>query len=253
MKQHYTYAECYRILDVNPVCSRDELRRAYKLQIHHWHPDKFADKSAEKNTADDKIKCITTAHQQLVIYYREHGKLPLPETADAPRKLPQPEVKERKRAPINHSTQHSTRHSTQRSRQPPRPANKSSGIAPILGAMIVVVVLVWFYAPSEQLEPGLKQVKPLTVSNSNKAETLSIAAQPVLAQQLVTAPVVAEEFITYGSSIGEVISIQGTPTSTEGDTWYYAESELHFEAGKVVSWRHAGDSRLKTGITTKIP
>ena len=249
MKQHYTYAECYRILDVNPVCSRDELRRAYKLQIHHWHPDKFADKSAEKNTADDKIKCITTAHQQLVIYYREHGKLPLPETADAPRKLPQPEVKERKRAPVDHST----RHSTQRSRQPPRSVKKSSGIAPILGAMIIAVVLFWFYAPSEQLEPGLKQVKPLTVSSSNKAEALPISVQPGLAQQSVTATVVAEEFITYGSSIGEVINIQGAPTSTEGDTWYYAESELYFEAGKVVGWRHAGDSRLKTGITTKIP
>ena len=104
MQQRYTYAECYRILDVNPACSWDELRRAYKVQIHLWHPDKFADKTAEKAAADDKIKGITTAHQQLVVFYREHGKLPASEVVVAPRKLPQPERKRpRAAAPSNRS------------------------------------------------------------------------------------------------------------------------------------------------------
>jgi hypothetical protein len=221
---------------VSPACSWDELRRAYKVQIHQWHPDKFADKTAEKATANDKIKGITTAHQQLVVFYREHGKLPEPEAAAAPRKLPQPERK-RPRAAATSNRPHHTATS-----------KKRSGIMPIVAGIIIIVNVFWFLAPGDDFEPPVTHAKPLTTAITADAENL--LAQSVATPTEAAAEIDAE-FITYGSSIGEVISIQGAPTLDEGDTWYYADSELYFEDGKVIGWRHAPGSKLKTGIALK--
>lgn len=235
MQQRYTYAECYRILDVNPACSWDELRRAYKVQIHLWHPDKFADKTAEKAAADDKIKGITTAHQQLVVFYREHGKLPAAEVVVTPRQLPQPERKRpRAAAPSNRS------HHTPTSK-------KKSGIMPILVSIIIIVNVFWFLAPGDDYPTPVTRAKPLTTAITADAENLPTQSVPIPTE----AAEIDAEFITYGSSIGEVISIQGVPTMDEGNTWYYAESELYFEDGKVTGWRHAPGSKLKTGIALK--
>lgn len=237
MQQRYTYAECYRILDVDPACSWDELRRAYKVQIHQWHPDKFADKTPEKAAANDKIKSITTAHQQLVMFYREHGRLPELEVAVAPRNLPQPERKRpRATSPSNRTHQTATR-------------NKNSGIMPILVGIIIIVNVYWFLAPDEDYQTPATHAKPLTTAIT--PETENLPAQSVATPTEVEAPEIDDEFITYGSSIGEVISIQGAPTLDMGDTWYYAESELYFENGKVTGWRHAPGSKLKTGIALK--
>ena len=237
MQQRYTYAECYRILDVNPACSWDELRRAYKVQIHQWHPDKFADKTAEKAAADDKIKGITTAHQQLVVFYREHGRLPESEVVVAPRNLPQPERKRPRAAPPSNRSHHTATR------------KRKSGIMPILVSIIIIVNVFWFLAPGDDYQTPVTRAKPLTTAITPDAENLP--TQSVLTPTEAEAPEIDDEFITYGSSIGEVISIQGAPTLDEGNTWYYAESELYFEDGKVTGWRHAPGSKLKTGIALK--
>lgn len=242
MKKRYSYAECYRILEIDPSCSWDELRRAYRLQIQKWHPDKFADSSPQKTAADDKIKCITTANQQLAVYYRQHGKLPEPETAAAARKLPQPEATRSRPANTYKSTV------TSATKKPP----SRSSVMPFMAVMIIILIVFMYFAPEDDFAPLQLAAKAshlsvpatsATVHDKSPAAESTVPAEPV-----ATVP---EEFITYGSTIGEVISIQGAPTRDEGDIWYYAESELYFENGKVIGWRHAPDSKLKTGIAVQ--
>ncbi|MDQ1363867.1 MAG: hypothetical protein QG652_1729 [Pseudomonadota bacterium] len=238
MKKRYAYTECYRILDVNPACSWDELRRAYKHQIQKWHPDRFADKTAEKEAADDKIKRITAAHQQLVAYYRQHGKLPAPETEPVPQKLPQPDV-----VHVHAAT------SPVRSR-PAAKIQKKSGVMPVVGGLIIIGILFWLYTQSDDLiDSEYTSNKP----NKSSVQTKNSGYEEGQYEQAgengsITVEPVTGKFITYGSSIGEVISIQGPPDKDEGDIWYYGDSELYFEKGKVTGWKHISGSGLKTGI-----
>ncbi|MGB7541249.1 MAG: hypothetical protein WBM28_04435 [Burkholderiales bacterium] len=48
-----------------------------------------------------------------------------------------------------------------------------------------------------------------------------------------------------GSTLGEVYSVQGVPTLTQGDTWYYGRSEIRFNHGKVASWEEHPENPLR--------
>lgn len=240
MKKRYAYAECYRILDVDPACSWDELRRAYKLQIQKWHPDRFADKTAEKDAADDKIKRITAAHQQLVAYYRRHGKLPPPETEPAPQKLPRPDR-------VRPNAAASSDWPKQTAKNEPK-----SNILPIMGGILLIAVLFWFNSPNNELSSPKsvrKEPAKTAIQKDLSNEEYPLHEQTVTAE-IPTAPK-DEKFVTYGSSIGEVISIQGPPSQSEGDIWYYGDSELYFKDGVVIGWKHMPGSKLRTGVVNK--
>lgn len=53
------------------------------------------------------------------------------------------------------------------------------------------------------------------------------------------------EYFTYGSTLGEVVLIQGPPDKTIGDVWFYGESEIHFEDGLVIEWLRTANNPLK--------
>ena len=63
MKRKYSYDECYRILNTKPNCSWDELRKAYKIQIQKWHPDRFQEGTSKKDAAEEKIKDINRSEE----------------------------------------------------------------------------------------------------------------------------------------------------------------------------------------------
>ncbi|MFP5504586.1 MAG: hypothetical protein ACLGH6_00150, partial [Gammaproteobacteria bacterium] len=46
-------------------------------------------------------------------------------------------------------------------------------------------------------------------------------------------------FFTRGDTPGRVIEVQGIPTRTSGDLWFYGDSEVYFENGVVASWQSA--------------
>lgn len=241
MIKRYAYADCYKILDVEPTCSWDELRRAYKLQIQKWHPDKFAENTTEKDAANDKIKRITTANQQLVAYYRRHGKLPAPETEPSQRKLPRPDYSQSvKSETVNYSQAKSFS------------SKKKSGLFPVFSGLIVIGFLFWYYSPEirQAQRKTAEKINPVSANaSSNTANQQDQYSQSALSQEpQQTGNSDNEKFITYGTTIGEVISIQGAPTHDEGNTWYYDDSELYFENGVVIGWKHMPGSKLKTSV-----
>jgi hypothetical protein len=52
-------------------------------------------------------------------------------------------------------------------------------------------------------------------------------------------------FFTYGDTPGKVFEVQGVPTRTVGDIWFYGKSEVHFNKGTVVSWYNSPTHPLK--------
>jgi curved DNA-binding protein CbpA len=253
MKQMYSYEDCYKILNQRDKCSWSELRKTYKLLIQKCHPDRFKEGTAEKNAAEEKIKELNKAYQQLSKYYRKHNALP--------------EIKQSRPASrFSSATQNATTSQPQAkhfNESPQNIAAKKTGrktkasAAVVIFTVIIVLTLIYtdFDTPSTgHSEKTDWKVIPLnknskTQQNHPQAEhnkqVTSLANDSTVELKAIT-----RRQFTYGSSIGSVIMIQGTPTKVEGDTWYYGESKVFFHDGVVQGWERKLGSPLNAGIST---
>ncbi len=54
--------ESYRLLEVEPGASPEEVKRAYRDLVKVWHPDRFADDPRLQSRAQEKLKQINFAY-----------------------------------------------------------------------------------------------------------------------------------------------------------------------------------------------
>jgi curved DNA-binding protein CbpA len=251
MKKTYSYKDCYRILGAKPDSEWSELRKTYKKSIQKWHPDRYEEGSDEKSAADNKIKSINIAYNQISTYYRNNGSLPPDESQATTRptsaKAP---LKEQTQAKSNkQKKQKST--ATHTSRQNLRKTSKHPLRSSVL---LVVIAATTYYIFTDDLNMNFSildifsdtqenlQYKPEINSKSKNIgrDTKRTFYQPV-----------NNRYFTIGSSISDVINIQGTPTRTEGDIWYYGESEVHFSEGEVIRWVRNIETPLRANLDIK--
>jgi preprotein translocase subunit Sec63 len=57
--------DAYRVLDLAPGCSLDELKLAYKDMVQVWHPDRFVHNPRLGQKAEAKLKQINLAYETL--------------------------------------------------------------------------------------------------------------------------------------------------------------------------------------------
>jgi curved DNA-binding protein CbpA len=60
---------CLEILELESAESIDEVRKAYKLLVKVWHPDRFSHDSRLQRKAEEKIQQINAAYEQLVVFF----------------------------------------------------------------------------------------------------------------------------------------------------------------------------------------
>ena len=56
---------CYRLLEVLPGASSSQLRQAYMDLVKVWHPDRFGNDAELQQKAQEKLKAINLAYEQL--------------------------------------------------------------------------------------------------------------------------------------------------------------------------------------------
>ncbi len=78
--------DCYRTLGLEPSSSIETIRRRYRRLIKEWHPDRFHGQSAKTSEANERLKEIIPAYENLVAFYR----LTPPKAKRAPRSKPTP-------------------------------------------------------------------------------------------------------------------------------------------------------------------
>ncbi|HED32864.1 MAG TPA: J domain-containing protein [Gammaproteobacteria bacterium] len=266
MKKNYTYRDCYKILGINPDCSWKELRTSYKKLIHTWHPDKYDDTSERKTLADEKIKSINIAYNHLQQYYRSNNALPSV-TADDPsaeKKAPakQQTADIRPKARVRKRPQVSAR----------QPAQKAPARRTFYTVIIIILSLTAFYniytenmvpPPSEAPEQSPEEAdhraaqknnfhddQTASYPTGNTTSSGSTSEKPVRKKREAAKTL---KYFTYGDSIGKVITAQGVPDKTEGDIWYYGESEVHFSYGKVTHWVRKAGSPLNIHLNIESP
>jgi curved DNA-binding protein CbpA len=258
MKQTHSFEDCYRILNSNPESSWNELRKSYKTKIQKCHPDRYEDNSTEKNIAETQIKELNKAYQQLSRYYRKNGALP---EIEKPEFRPKPQSKSESTRQKPTRTKPESTHFTEPGKssykKPPAQKEAKSSKTVILAG--ITMVFITYIAIDSSTE--IKSIKSEPV-NSRQSPNNKIMTQPVNADKQITldssnkpdsdkdkSEKITLKPFTYGSTIGDVISAQGTPTRTDGDIWYYGESKVHFDEGIVRNWERRLGSPLNASIS----
>lgn len=266
MKKSYSYQDCYHILGLDLNSDWTTLRRTYKKLIQKWHPDRFADGTKEKLAAEGKIKTINIAYKQIHAFYRKKNTLPLarlePElNSDTTSSFTDSPVKKQKvtETPIKRSTQ---------SKPKTKPeVNKRTRFSIRMGVSTIVVLGSFYYYATESFHPEKPQIINNTqiLPTSQHINTQHLTSKKHLSDSLTfdkkipasneiqeaadTSLKIKNTYFTNGSSISDVINIQGAPTKTEGDTWFYGDSEVHFIEGKVTYWIRKPQNPLKARMT----
>ncbi len=61
-----TFYDYYQALGLEPGCSKDAIKKAYRHLAQQWHPDKFANDPAQLSQAQAKFALIKEAYEQLI-------------------------------------------------------------------------------------------------------------------------------------------------------------------------------------------
>lgn len=59
-------ADGYRLLELDPSASDEEVKRAYRDLTKVWHPDRFAQDPALRHRAEEKLKTIHAAYDTVL-------------------------------------------------------------------------------------------------------------------------------------------------------------------------------------------
>jgi hypothetical protein len=228
------YASFYAVLGVTPETDWKRLRARYKRLIGQWHPDRFSADPTGREIAEERSKQITIAYQALDRYRRDHGKLPPAAPAEAAGDEKASTRDSDARFDRASFTAHARAASTDAGAAEPAKRRPRRGHHAGIALAAIVGVAYFGYRFIEAWAP-------------NNAPAIENAAEPNTAPQ---PPPVAEnprepDSISNGSTFGEVYAIQGVPTLTQGDTWYYGKSKIHFSQGKVISWEEHLDNPLR--------
>ena len=221
------YLASYDYLEVAPGCTWQEVRRAYKRLVKKWHPDHFHSNTRAQSLANEKIKEINCAFDLLSVYYRTHGVLP-PKTLDTVVENVDPGHT----SAANHvrSQWTSATYSDTQAAQDSAPATAvQKNRYGIFARMAFILFIIWVgYAMWH------------TPQKPGDATILGTAAGPDSAT-----PARDINYFTYGSTVGEVYAVQGTPSNTTESVWYYGKSKVHFNGGVVIHWYDDPSSPLR--------
>jgi len=229
------YAAHYATLGVTSETDWKALRARYRRLVRKWHPDRFSNEADGKRLAEERTKEITTAYQALEQYRREFGVLPPMQRDPAParREAPRPQGDA---APGARGEAPPVRASV-RGAEPLAP-RKPRKRFPRRFAVIVGALAVAAYVAMDQFR-GAPQ--PTSPEFSEGEPPPYEPPQPTSGAR----PADQGPGIKVGSTFGEVIAIQGIPSSTLGDIWTYGTSRIRFSEGRVVSWDENPDSPLR--------
>jgi hypothetical protein len=236
------YLKNYRILGIQPGASWKQLRQAYKKMVNVWHPDRFQQDARQKKLAEEKTKEITQSYQELAGYYKKFGALPLPVEQVATPVADKHTAGTASTPAENHASETAPPEAAYAEPVPgassPRASKWRTRAVALLAlfgsAYLIAQVASW--QPADNAPPSEEYAghEPKT---THEAESIDVNTEPP-----------AEKHFSVGSSLGEVYAIQGVPTRTGQDVWYYGDSKVHFSEGKVLYWEERHGSPLRVSI-----
>lgn len=270
--------ECLKLLNLDSAATGKDLKLAYRKAVKQWHPDRHQQASEEiRSTVELRMQALNKAYTTLSKYYDKHGHMPgyfVPED-----ETPFTDDVTATGAQSESSYQQADQNQDHQNQSPGSASTRgrSSSGSQKRGTMwlvMIVLVIVIFYLFGDFLgEP----TETAMIATERKTPTASVADTP-MEQKVSTEDADAaeneehnspfdarerksafepdsslgiyeesadEKYFTYGDTAGRVFEIQGVPSRTVGDIWYYGMSEVHFQEGRVKSWYMAKENKLR--------
>lgn len=72
MNEIYQY---YKILELEPEASLEEVKKAYRDLVKVWHPDRFSDNQRLQKKANEKLGEINAAYKKIILFIKQAGPL----------------------------------------------------------------------------------------------------------------------------------------------------------------------------------
>jgi hypothetical protein len=189
----------YQDLGLDPDCSLDAFRQAYRKRVGLLHPDRPGE-SARSTRELQRLNALYTAAMD---FQRRHGRLPgasqtpvaPPSSGPAPAPRPRPAVEV-------------------------EPRTKPGLLFAVLGLTLVGLWLFATFAPGETAAP-----QPMAASGPSAAHSSGALAT-----------LHATRIIALGATAQQVREIHGDPVSGWEQRWEYGPSWVAFRCGVVVDW-----------------
>jgi len=228
------YSDCYAILGLPQDTDWETLRAQYRRLIGQWHPDRFSADTAQQDLAEERSKQITAAYQALEKYRRDHGALPPVEFAAARADAQRPRWEAGTvsgRASSKDRSETGATAATEREltkRRPRRRWRVAIALFALIAGLYVAYRYVDAWAPNDDQPKDSAHEAPVAPPLPQR---VAVPGEPT--------------GISTGSTFGDVYAIQGIPSLTQGDTWYYGRSQIRFAQGVVISWNEDPDNPLR--------
>lgn len=192
----------YRELGIEPDCTVDEFRLAYRRRVADLHPDRAG------ASGEDALKALNLRYAAALEFHRHHRRLPGAPPAPAPRIRPEASVPgqpEQEREAAEDAPLHEPEQ-----RRPPKVV--------VYGIMLAAVLLMWWLSRNDTGSPWFRGGG---IAVNERQRTSSTAMS-----------------LRRGMSANDVIDMLGEPLSREsGDKhWVYGPSWVRFECSRVVDW-----------------
>lgn len=81
----------YAILRLETTADWATARAHHRKLVHRWHPDKFINKPRERMRAQKQFIEVTKSYNRLKEFQKQHGRMPLANSAEAPKADSQPQ------------------------------------------------------------------------------------------------------------------------------------------------------------------
>ncbi|WP_202840280.1 J domain-containing protein [Luteimonas saliphila] len=197
MSDQTDFIALYSELGIEPDCSLDGLRMAYRRRVADLHPDRGG------GSGEDELKTLNLQYAAALEFHRHYGRLPGAPAAPARR---QPGAPQRAGEPIAE---------VEEGEQAPQ-ARRSSRIV-VYGILLLSALLVWWLSRTDGPSPGSSG--GVAGNERGTARSAAIALRQGMHAQDVVA------------MLGEPVSRE-----LGGTHWVYGSSWVRFECSQVIDW-----------------
>lgn len=226
------FLECYKILGITDECDWASFKKNYKSLIQQHHPDRFTENTPEHVDSEKSIRHYNAAYKIISDYYQLNKSLP-PHTEDIYKTEKPKPIQRKKRPPASHTDFLK------------RDKPKLGIVRPVIFSAILlgIFVIVMYQTYSEE-DNNSERVLPVQ-KITKKITFKEVTSQPQDSSK--------KDYYSIGSSLGEVIIIQGKPDYILESVWYYGKSSITFKNGVVSSWDRHPEHPLKIHLSQPMP
>ncbi|MFC3715272.1 J domain-containing protein [Luteimonas soli] len=211
------FSQLYSLLGLEPGCSLEELKHAYRKRVAELHPDRHSPKSRDDKQSIQLARLIPL-YKDAIHFHEQHGRLPGSVVVETPT------------VPASRGMASSRAFPRKRGTAPETSPIPASHWWLLLGLACLIGYLVLSAFPGKESTPGSSAASGTRPSAAH-ADTANHGGHA---------------YVLAGMDADTVLSIQGPPSRVSGDVWEYGPSWLRFEDGRLVEWHSSPLYRLRT-------